>query len=320
MTRCIYANVKDVFLCAIIFEKTIVLIDAATTEILLRTVLALIMLSVGLSLTVADFKYLIERPLTLTLGLVLKIIVSPLIGLLVANLFGLPPVFQLGIFLLLICPGGTTTNIITYWFSGNIALTVSLTAIASFVSVVSVPLLLEWAHRFYFGDTVEVSLPVFETISNIFQVVLLPVLLGMALRWKYPKPATVAERIIKNISVVLLGLVYLIKFFASKEQGGAELTAHEIWTLMPALLVVNFIGMFMGFVLSKVMRINNQSSMTIGIEIGLANISLAIVVGSVLLHNEDLIKPGLIYAMFSFWTTTIFAFSVKKLFFKRHWE
>jgi bile acid:Na+ symporter, BASS family len=271
----------------------------------------MIMLSVGLSLTTKDFQYIVQNPRITIIGLFLKMMVFPFIGVTIAN--------QLGIFILLICPGGTTSNLITYWFSGNIPLTIALTTIASFISVVTIPIFTNWAHRYYFGDSVIVELPVWDTVANIFIVMILPVLVGMALRWRYEKPAITAEKILKYLSVVLLAIVYLIKFFASKEQGGTEISREEFMTLLPVLLAINASALLFGFLASKLFRINTQDSMTIGIEVGLENVSLAIVVGSVLLQNEDLVKPGLIYAMFSFWTVMGFAVLVKKLFHKKNW-
>ncbi len=279
----------------------------------------MIMLSVGLSLTAKDFRYIVANPRITIGGLVLKMLCFPFIGVAIANLMGLSITFQLGIFILLICPGGTTSNLITYWFSGNIPLTIALTTIASFIAVITVPIFTNWAHRFYFGEGVIVDLPVADTIASIFIVMLLPVLAGMFLRWRYEQPSIVAEKILKYVSVVLLAVVYLIKFFASKENGGTEISQEELFTLLPVLLVINIVGLIFGFVTSRLFRINNQDSMTIGIEVGLENVSLAIVIGSVLLHNEDLVKPGLIYAMFSFWTAMGFALLVKKLFYKKNW-
>jgi bile acid:Na+ symporter, BASS family len=279
----------------------------------------MIMLSVGLSLTTKDFQYIVQNPRITIGGLVLKMLIFPFIGVAIANLMGLSTTFQLGVFILLICPGGTTSNLITYWFSGSIALTIALTTIASFIAVVTVPIFTNWAHRYYFGDGVLIELPVFDTVANIFIVMIVPVLLGMFLRWRYERPSIIAEKILKYVSVVLLAVVYVIKFFASKENGGTEISKEEFFTLLPVLLVINVVGLIFGFVASRLFRINNQDSMTIGIEVGLENVSLAIVIGSVLLHNEDLVKPGLIYAMFSFWTAMGFALVVKKLFFEKKW-
>ncbi|MCF8248030.1 MAG: bile acid:sodium symporter family protein [Saprospiraceae bacterium] len=288
-------------------------------ETFLQAVLAMIMLSVGLSLTTKDFQYIIQNPRITIGGLFLKMFCFPFIGVAIANLFGLSITFQLGIFILLICPGGTTSNLITYWFSGNKALTIALTTIASFIAVVTIPILTNWAHTFYFGDSAIVKLPVMETIANIFIVMILPVLTGMLFRWRYERPSDIAERVLKYVSVVLLGVVYAIKFFASKENGGTEISKEELFTLLPVLLVINIVGLVFGFLASKFFKMNTQDSMTIGIEVSLENVSLAIVVGSVLLHNEDLVKPGLIYAMFSFWTAMGFAVIVKKLFFRKKW-
>jgi len=277
------------------------------------------MLSVGLSLTSTDFRSLVQQPRLLVLGLVLKMLIFPVIGLCIANLMGLPPTFQLGVLLLLICPGGTTSNAISYWFSGNIALIVTLTAVSSLIAVVSIPVIIEWAHRLYFGDQVDVHLPFLDTIASIFFIVLTPVVVGMFIRWKFEKKAVVAEKIIKNVSLALLGVVYLIKFFASKENGGTEIHKEDILTLLPVLLTINVFGMLFGYLLSRLFRLSHQNSMTLGVEVGLSNISLAIVVGSLILENEDFVKPGLIYAMFSFWTTALFAFTVRKLFFEKNW-
>jgi BASS family bile acid:Na+ symporter len=296
------------------------LIGFINVETFLQAVLAMIMLSVGLSLTAKDFQYIVQNPRITIAGLFLKMMVFPFIGVAIANLMGLSTTFQLGIFILLICPGGTTSNLITYWFSGNVPLTIALTTIASFIAVVTVPIFTNWAHSFYFGDNVMVDLPVWDTIANIFIVMILPVLLGMALRWRYEQPSITAEKILKYVSVVLLAIVYLIKFFASKENGGTEISGEEFKTLLPVLLVINATALVFGFVASKLFRIKTQDSMTIGIEVGLENVSLAIVVGSVLLQNEDLVKPGLIYAMFSFWTVMGFAVVVKKLFFGKNWN
>ena len=279
----------------------------------------MLMLSMGLSLTTKDFQYIIQNPRIMIGGLTLKMVVFPIVGVAIANLMGLSPTFQLGVFLLLICPGGTTDNVIAYWFSGTVALTISLTIIASFLSVITIPLLFNYAHKFYFGDSVTVDLPVLETIANIFYVVIIPVFVGMLFKMYFSKPADVAERILKNVSVVLLGIIYLIKFFASKEYGGAEFTQHEIVVLLPVLFIINVLGMVMGFYVSKLFGIGNRDSMTIGLELGLQNVSLALLVGSVLLQNDELVKPALIYAMFSFWTAALFAFLIKKRFLEKGW-
>lgn len=281
-------------------------------EFFLKIVLAMIMVSVGLSLTIDDFRYILQNKKVFVVALLSKTLLYPALGLAIAHLSGISPMFQLGIFLLLVCPGGTTSNVITYWFSGNTALTISLTTVSNFLSVFLIPPLVNLAHQFYLGDGVEVNLPVAATTANIFLIVILPTLVGGVVRYFYERPAIVAEKILKNSSIVLLGIVYLIKFFARKELGGAELTGHELMTLLPVLLIINVVSMLAGFYVPKTLGINNRDSMTTGIELGLQNVSLALVVGSVLLHNEDLVKPALIYAMFSFWTAAAFGYLIKK--------
>ncbi|MBI5914697.1 MAG: bile acid:sodium symporter family protein [Bacteroidetes bacterium] len=293
--------------------------DFINIETFLKIVLAMIMLSVGLSLTTNDFRYIFRNTRIFLVALVSKMLLFPLLGLLIAHLWGLPPTFQLGIFLLLICPGGTTSNVITYWFSGTTALTISLTTITSFLAVFLIPPLVNWSHRFYLGDGVIVNLPVFETTTNIFYIVIIPVFVGMLFKMYFSKPADVAERILKNVSIVLLGIIYLVKFFASKEHGGAELTQHEIWLLLPVLLAINVAAMVVGYYVPRLFGIGIRDSMTTAIELGLQNLSLALLIGSVLLHNEELVKPSLIYAMFSFWTAALFGLIVKKRYYHKYW-
>ena len=282
-------------------------------------VLSVIMFSVGLSLHMKDFGYVLKNNLLLSIGLIAKIIILPLLGLFIIELSSLPPVFKLGVIILLLCPGGTTTNVITYWFGGTAALTIFLTTISGLIAVFTIPSIVNLASRFYFGEGTTFSLPISDTISNIVFIIVIPAIIGLMIKKYNSILADKMEKLLKPLSLLGLASVFLIKFFGSKANGGAGITMDEIISLFPILLLINILGMFFGFFFARILDANNKDSMTIGVEMGVQNVSLALLIGSVFLGSQELIKPALIYAMFTFWSTTIFAFLIKRKYGKENW-
>ena len=283
-------------------------------------VLSVIMFSVGLSLHLSDFRYVLKNNLLLLIGLIAKIIILPLLGLLIIELSALPPVFKLGIVIMLVCPGGTTSNVITYWFGGTAALTIFLTTISSLISVFTIPSIVNFASRFYFGEATTFNLPISDTIINIISIIVFPAIIGLMVNNYKTKLATKKERILKPLSVIGLAIVFLIKFFGDKDSGGSGITVDEIIELLPVLLLINIFGMIFGFFFARILDATNRDSMTIGIEMGLQNVSLALLIGSVFLGSQELIKPALLYAMFTFWTTAVFAFFIKRKYHEKNWN
>ena len=283
-------------------------------------VLSVIMFSVGLSLHLSDFKYVLKNNQLLLIGLIAKIIILPLLGLLIIELSPLPPVFKLGIIIMLVCPGGTTSNVITYWFGGTAALTIFLTTISSLIAVFTIPSIVNFASRFYFGEATTFSLPISDTIINIVSIIVIPAVIGLIIKRYKANLAEKMEKLLKPLSLLGLASVFLIKFFGSEASGGAGITNAEIIQLLPVLLLINILGMVFGFFFARILSATNKDSMTVGIEMGLQNVSLALLIGSVFLGSQELIKPALLYAMFTFWSTTIFAFLVKRKFYEKDWN
>ncbi|MEZ4984643.1 MAG: hypothetical protein R2795_06360 [Saprospiraceae bacterium] len=284
------------------------------TDVMLQMVLALIMLGVGLSLRLSDFRYVLDNGRLLITGLALKILFLPLLGWLLAMPFALPVAWQFGILLLLFTPGGTTSNVITYWFGGTSALTIFLTTLSGFITILTIPLFVNWGSWYYWGVGTAIRLPFWSTVGNIFFVIVLPALLGLWVRHKRPGEAVKLERFLRPVAVVLLGLVYLIKFFAPSDAGGSGITMAEVVKLLPPLLLLNVVAMWMGFQIAVQTGINRRDSMTIGIEMGVQNAALALLIGSVYLQNEDFVKPALVYGMFTFWTTAAFGWVISRFF------
>jgi len=280
-------------------------------DLLLKLVLSLIMLSVGLSLKLKDFEYVRKNKNLVLIGLLIKLLIIPALGFLLLELTTLPLMLKFGVIILLVTPGGTTSNILTYWFGGTSTLTILLTTLSSFICILSIPVFVNGFSWYYFGNGSAFSLPVQDTFINIFFIILLPSFIGLFINEKHPLFAVKAEQLIKPISILLLGLVYLIKLFGSRDIGGSLINWEDVYLLLPVLIVINLLGLLVGFLIPKFLGKNNNDNMTIGIEMGIQNPALAILIGGTLLSNQELVKPALIYALFSFWTTAAFGYFVK---------
>jgi BASS family bile acid:Na+ symporter len=277
-------------------------------DFLLKIVLGMIMLSVGLSLQLKDFVYVLKNRRLLAFGLSLKILLIPLLAWGIVALSGLSPLWQFGIMLMLFCPGGTTSNVITYWAGGTSALTIFLTVLSGFITLVTLPLFTRAIAPFYFSEGTELHLPIGRIIWSIVSIILLPALTGLLVRRYYDGFAQKLEELLKKTSTVLLGIVYLIKFFAPPTiEGSSAISWADVTMLMPVLLIINIGGMLLAYFITRKRDVSARDGMTIGIEMGVQNGGLAILIGDVLLSNHDISKPALIYAMFSFWTTAAFA-------------
>jgi BASS family bile acid:Na+ symporter len=288
------------------------LATALHVDALLQLVLAMIMLSVGLSLQLKDFVYVLRNRQLLALGLVIKMLVIPLVAWGLLTLSDLPLLWQFGIMLMLFCPSGTTTNVITYWAGGTSALTIFLTVLSGFISLLTLPLFAKAIAPFYFAAETQFNLPFLEIVTRIFLIILLPTFMGLWMRRRYPHFAQWLERLLKTVATTLLGAVYLIKFFAPPADGSEAISWLDVKLLMIPLLVINIGGMLLAYFYARWRKTGARDAMTIGIEMGIQNAGLAILIGDVLLANHEISKPALLYAMFSFWTTAAFAWWAKR--------
>jgi len=169
------------------------------------------MFGVGLSLRFSDFKYIIDSKKLVIVGLLLKLILLPLIGLAIIQFSNLTLEFQFGIMILLFCAGGTTSNVITYWFKGTSALTVLITSISSILSVLIIPFLVNLASQLFFNKTTTFILPITPTIVAIISIIILPAICGILFRESSDSFALKLERILKPLSVTLLAIAFLLK-------------------------------------------------------------------------------------------------------------
>jgi bile acid:Na+ symporter, BASS family len=282
-------------------------------DILISILLAFIMFGIGLSVPAESFRNIFVYPRAMIIGLTSQMVGLPILAFAAAYLSGLPPEYQVGIVILAACPGGTTSGFLTYLFKGNVALAISLTSINSFITLITIPLIVNIGLLVFFGTTTEIHLPIVDTLLKIFTVTILPAATGVIVKaWK-PVLAARLEFPLKIVFSALFAIVLLIMVFAGEKEGGSGITPAQILQLLPVLLIINILGFAFGFYSGKLPGLGYKTSFTIGIEVSMQNTTLAFLVGNTILHSHEMIKPALVYAMFSFVTAMIFSIITKKL-------
>jgi len=286
-------------------------------DILINLVLALIMLGIGLSLTVLDFKKLYAHPHSLFTALGIQLILIPAVAFAIASVSGLSYPVKVGIVVVSLCASGASSNLITHLFKGNVALAISMTAINSLITLVSIPLLADLALYVFTGVGKQIWLPVPETIFQIFMITIIPAGIGVLIRKKKERFAIKAERPLKIILPLLLVSVFTLKIFLNLASGGTGITSRETFMILPFMLLLNFAAMLTGFIISRSAKLPFADQFTVAIEVGLHNTALALLITGTILKNPDMEKPAVVYAMFSFFTAVLFVYLIKLIFKKR---
>jgi bile acid:Na+ symporter, BASS family len=285
-------------------------------DILISIVLAAIMFGLGMSLTVDNFRNIVIFPRAFFIGLGSQMIALPIIAYIILLFSNLPDVFKVGIMILAACPGGTTSGFVTYLLKGNVALSISLTAINSLLTIFNIPFIVNIALGYYMNQEAELHLPILSSIIQIFLITLLPAALGVFVRRIKPIFAQVLQKWLKYILMLLLAAVYTIKFFAGEQHGGTGITSAEVWMIIPYAFIFNVVCFAFSIGFGQLTHLARRDAFTIAIEVSLHNTTLALLIAGTLLRNQDMVKPALIYSMFSFWSAVLFGIIVKKWLYK----
>lgn len=267
------------------------------SQLFLPAALFLIMFGLGLSLMVEDFRRVVVLPKAAVLGLVVQLLALPLVGFAVANLFGLEPVLAMGIMVLAACPGGATSNLITWLARGDAALSVTLTAVASFLSVLTIPLVLSLSMGWFMDGDTAIRVPFALTVGQIVIVTIIPVSLGMLVRARAPGWAERAGGPMKIISAVLLGVIILALLLRQRDE-----IAGFFVQAGPAALTLNLVMMALGYGAAQLAALPLRQRITISIEGGLQNGTLGIAIAAGILGSEAMAIPPAIYSLIMFGT------------------
>ena len=271
---------------------------------LLIGALALIMFGLGLSLSVGDFRRLLGHPKPVVLALVLQALVLPAIcyGLIVA--LDVSPVYAVGLMLLAASPGGVSANLYSHLFGGNVAMNISLTAINTVLSIVSLPLIGNFAIE-TFAKTGQVVPMQTGKVIEVIGIVLVPVVIGMFVKSRAPGFAARSEKPMKIFSMVVLAALALIAM--AKEWSALTASFASIGL---AVIAFNALSLGLGYYVPRSMGLDKPNAIAIGYEIGIHNSTLAIFVAVSVLGDFQLMVPAAIYSVSMYVLATAFGFLV----------
>ena len=278
------------------------------TEIFLPLALAFIMFSLGLGLTGADFTRVAKQPKDFTVGIICQIILLPVVAIILVKFWSISPELAVGVMIIASAPGGVTSNILTSFARGDVALSISLTAIISLLSVVTVPFILITSLGLLGLDNISKDISLLSMAISMFLIVAVPTLIGMLFRKFASNTAIKFESIAKKISIILFVIVLLGAILAEKNNIVSYFADAGLITL-----ALNVIMMVLAFYVAQLFGTNNSQKKCISIECGLQNGTLAIFVGTTLFGGGAYIVPAATYSLIMFLTSLIFVFFIKKI-------
>ncbi|WP_229071042.1 bile acid:sodium symporter family protein [Actinoplanes sp. DH11] len=282
--------------------------DSSLTTVGLPVALGIIMLGLGLGLTVADFRRVVNYPRAALIALGCQVLLLPALcfGLVVA--LDLRPELAVGMMLLAASPGGTTANLYSHLFGGHVALNVTLTAVNSVLAVVTLPVIVNLSAAHFLAGSGSIGLQ-FDKVLQVFAIVLLPVAAGMALRARFPGLADRLARPVKILSVVVL--IAVIAGTVLKERDNI---ADYVVAVGIAVLVFNVASLTIGYVAPRSAGVGRRESIAVGMEIGIHNstLAIAIAVSPALLNSTEMAIPAAVYGIVMFFTAAAFGFLVTR--------
>lgn len=265
--------------------------ESILTTVLLPLALATIMFGMGLTLTGADFKRLWQSPRAMVLGLVGQLVLLPLLAALLIIVFQLPSLTALGLMLVAACPGGTTSNLFSFLARANVALSVSLTAFSTVICLLTTPLLIQLAFQWQTGSPPE-HFSLLDTTIGLLLITLIPVSLGMLTRKKFTSWASRQESFFSRFT-----LVFLILMISAVVVSEWSLLMNEWRTLLPSSLALTLTATLLGLGLGWLGKLPKADQFTLGIEVGIQNATLTILIALSFLQRSDLATVAGLYGL-----------------------
>ncbi|HYI50861.1 MAG TPA: bile acid:sodium symporter family protein [Microbacterium sp.] len=279
---------------------------SAVTTIGLPVALGIIMFGLGLSLTLGDFARVAKQPKAVIIALLCQLVVLPAIcfGLVLA--FQLPPVLAVGMMMLAASPGGTTANLYSHLFRGDIALNISLTAVNSVIAVITLPLITNFAIWYFdpFDDQLGMQ---WAKAVEVFAIVLLPVGAGMVVRHFWPRFADRMDRPVRIASVIILIIV-----IAGAVASNWALLLDNFARLALITIVFCLISLTLGYLVPRWLRVGKRQAIATSFEIGIHNATLAIVIAQTVLGSVELSLPAAVYGVLMFFLAFGFGFLIRE--------
>jgi len=274
------------------------------TEIFLPLSLAFIMFGMGLTLTFGDFQRILFYPKAVTIGLVNQLVFIPLVAFGLIIVFGLRAELAVGLMILAVCPGGATSNLITHLAKGDSALSITLTAFSSLITVFTIPFLVNFSIRYFMpGGGQEFQLNIFGTVISVILITAIPVLIGMIILRRLPILAHKIEPSFRKLSAVFFVIILIAAVLKEREN-----LLTYISQVGPVALTLNIATLAIGFFSARLLGLSKKQSRTISIESGIQNGTLGITIAATLIGNSQMTIPSAIYGILMFGTAGFMIF------------
>jgi len=278
------------------------------TDVILPLALAFIMFVLGLGLTGADFLRVIKQPRDFFVGAFSQVILLPIIAFILVKIWPIAPELAIGVMIIAAAPGGVTSNLLTSFAKGDVALSISLTAIISLLCVITIPFIVLTSVGLLSNSNINQDISLFSMSRDMFLIVTAPVILGMLVRRFASGAALKSEPIAKKISILLFVLVLLGAIAAERENVVSYFAQAGLITL-----VLNVAMMVIAYYVAKLLATGTEQKKCITIECGLQNGTLAIFVATSIFGGGMYVIPAATYSLIMFVTSLIFVYLVKKV-------
>lgn len=271
---------------------------------LLSIALATIMLGLGLHLTLADFARVVRYPKSAFIGLFCQLLILPAVAFALCKLFDLPGTLAVGVMLLSASPGGVTANLYSHLFKGDVALNITLTAVNSLISLMTLPLIVTFSLSHFLAANQQIPLPT-QKVIQVFAVVLGPVSIGMLIRHFAQSIAAKLDKPVKILSVIALILAIAVAVIDQRAS-----LVENFRSVGVVMLLFNTLSLVAGYFAPRVFGVEKPQAIAVGMEIGIHNGTLAIAIATTVLMNTAIAMPAAIYSILMFFTAAIFGYVV----------
>ena len=283
---------------------------ALFSDILLPITLIIVTTGLGLSITIKDIKNIFIQPKSLIIGFLSQMLILPTIALLIILVTKPEPVYAVGLMIISMCPGGVTTNLLTYMLKTNVALSISITIANGLFSMIKIPVLVTLSLMAFMDERTRIHLPFWDAFLKIFLITIVPAAIGILIRRWRPKFADYLNDPLRYILPILLFAVYAGIIFS--EEDGTQRDFSTFLFLVPYTFALNILSMVAGYYIPTLFGLEKRNKITITVEIGLQNSTLAIFIAGTLLNNYDMALVAVVYGSFSFFTTWLFGYIAKR--------
>ncbi len=257
-------------------------------------ILTILMFDLGLQLTLKDFALIFKRPKAILVALTGQIILLPLLAFGLCELFQLTSIFYVGMMLIACCPGGSSSNVFSMIAKGDVALSVSLTALSSIITLFTLPLIMTWAVNISGADAAAIHLPVGNLLKQNLLLMFLPILIGIGIRYKWHKAAAAIDKVLSKCAFPLLMLLAAIFFIQHKTD-----IAHNILSIGLCVTALLIACILLAALMARLFRLDTKEKRTIVIEVGMQNAAQAIAIASspFVFNNTAIAIPAIVYAL-----------------------